>query len=1136
MISSKPDQEQPDQKRGEEEVFVFPASFAQQRLWFIEQLLPEASLYIIPLVFRLTGSLQRSFLHQSIQTIVHRHETLRTTFDVLDGQLMQVIAPVQHVSLKFADLRTSSVNRREEIALEQIWQEIQQPFSLSAGPLFRVNLWQLQDTEHLLLMTLHHIVFDEWSSGILIRELGELYAAFVEARPVALPDLPIQYADFAHWQRQWLQGEALNHQLGYWKQQLKDVPVLNLPVAARSLQQSTGQSHRGASQLLELPQSLLDKLEELSQQAGVTLFMTLLAAFQTLLHRYTEQTDIAIGSPIANRHRSELEGLIGFLVNSLVLRTDLAGDPTFRELLDRVRQVTLAAYEHQDLPFDKLVEELQPVRSLSQNPLFQVVFALQNTPMEQLVLPGLVLSSVELESKTARFNLELYVWKCADNFRNLWGKGWQQSDGLRGVVVYNTDLFDETTIATLRHHFQTLLESIVANPDTQISELSLLTTEEQRSLLQQWSRHQSPYPAAAGIHDLFEIQVQQRPTAIAVTFGERSFSYNELNQGSNQLARYLQRLGIGSEICVGICLERSVEAIAAMLAILKAGGAYVPLDPSYPAERLHFMLKDAAIAVVLTQSHWANTLQTDRTIVVCLEQEWDTIAQEANENLSIPCTADQLAYVIYTSGSTGTPKGVMIPHRAVNRLVCETNYVQIYPNDRMAQVANLAFDAATFEVWGALLNGAQLIGIDREITLSPTTFVQTLRQQQISILFLTTALFNQTVSQLPDAFRSLKYLLFGGEMVNVDRVRSVLQQGKPEHLLHVYGPTENTTFSTWYEIENISENAVTIPIGQAIANTQVYLLNEKLNPVAAGIGGEIYLGGDGLAQGYLNRPELTAEKFVDGSFDWKWESEGVDEWMGEGVDEWMGGGVDESRSPYLRLPARLYKTGDRALYRPDGNLEFLGRTDHQIKIRGFRVELGEIETALARHPDVQTVVVVMREIENDNQLIAYVVPQAAATPTERDLRSFLKRTLPGYMLPAAIVLLNKLPLTVNGKVDQRALPLPASIPAIDTSATIAPSTSVEAALVELWMPLLGRQHIGIHDNFFELGGHSLLATQLVSRIRDRFQIEVPLRSVFETPTIAELAETITELNNETELTLPIYPQKAGSYPREEIEL
>jgi hypothetical protein len=492
--------DKPDQKRVEEDVFIFPASFAQQRLWFIEQLLPGASLYVIPLIFRLTGSLQRSHLDQSIQTIIQRHEALRTTFEVVDGQLVQVIVSELHVPLPVSDLRTSPTNTREEVALEQIWQEIQQPFHLNTGPLFRAKLWQLQDTEHLLLLALHHIIFDEWSSGVLIRELGELYAASVEDRPVALPELPIQYADFAHWQRQWLQGEVLKTQLRYWKQQLKDVSVLNLPGAvSRSLEQG----HRGASQLLELPQQLLDELEELSQQAGVTLFMTLLAAFQTLLHRYTGQTDIAIGSPIANRHRSELEELIGFLVNSLVLRTDLTGDPTFCELLDRVRHVTLAAYDHQDLPFEKLVEELQPVRNLGQNPLFQVVFALQNTPMEQLILPGLVLSPVELETKSSRFDLELYLWKCTDNFRNLWGKGWQQSDGLRGVIVYNTDLFDATIITSLRHHFQTLLKNIVANPNTRLSELSLLTAEEQRVLLQDWHSHQSSYPADDCIHELF---------------------------------------------------------------------------------------------------------------------------------------------------------------------------------------------------------------------------------------------------------------------------------------------------------------------------------------------------------------------------------------------------------------------------------------------------------------------------------------------------------------------------------------------------------------------------------------------------------------------------------------------------------
>ena len=1102
-----------DQERVEKDVFVFPASFAQQRLWFIEQLLPGDSLYVIPLVFQLTGSLQRSHFDQSIQAIVRRHESLRTTFNVVDGQLVQVIADEFQVPPRLTDLRGLPASTREDAALSQIWQEIQQPFHLAKEPSFRVQLWQLQDTEHLLLIALHHIIFDEWSSGVLIRELGELYAALVEDKPAALPELPIQYADFAHWQRAWLQGETLNAQLRYWKQQLKDVPVLDLPGAAS---RSSVQSHRGASQLLELPQGLLDALEELSQQAGATLFMTLLAAFQTLLHRYTGQTDIAIGSPIANRHRSELEGLIGFLVNNLVLRTNLADDPTFREVLGRVREVTLAAYAHQDLPFEKLVEELQPIRSLGQNPLFQVVFALQNTPMEQLALPGLVLSSVQFETKTSRFDLELYVWKCTDNFRSLWGKGWQQSNGLRGVIVYNTDLFDSATIASLRQHFQTLLEGIVANPDTHLSALPLLTCGEQQALLRRWSRDSSSNPTNTSIHQRFEAQVRQRPTAIATQFGHQQFTYQALNQGSNQLARYLQRLGVVAEMPVGICLERSAEAIAAMLAVLKAGGAYVPLDPSYPPERLHFVLEDARIAVVLTQKDWADSLQTDATTVICLEQEWDKIAQESDENLSTPSpdrvpSGDQLAYVIYTSGSTGTPKGVMVPHRAVNRLVCETDYVQIEPGDRVAQVANLAFDAATFEVWGALLNGAQLTGFEREVTLSPLAFVTELRQQQISILFLTTALFNQTASQIPDAFRSLKYLLFGGETVNVDRVRLVLQQGKPQHLIHVYGPTENTTFSTWYEVQDVLENATTIPIGQAVANTQVYLLDATMSPVPPGVNGEIYLGGAGLARGYLNRPELTAEKFVRAEF------------------------------------SILYRTGDRALYRPNGNLEFLGRTDAQIKIRGFRVELGEIEVVVGQHPMIQTAVVVVRQIDSNSsagmlrerQLIAYVVLKPLTTLTERDLRSFLKTKLPSYMVPTAFVVLDTLPLTANGKVDQKALPSPDLTVVRETSPIVAPTTSLEASLEELWTQLLGRKQVGIHDNFFELGGHSLLATQLVSRIRDRFQVELPLRSVFETPTIAELAQKIAALRGRSQIdssSLLNRWQESGSQRREEIEL
>jgi amino acid adenylation domain-containing protein len=1105
-----------EQNLGAEEVCIFPASFAQQRLWFIDQLLPNDSNYVIPIVFRLAGSLHRSHLQQSLQSIVHRHESLRTTFDIIDGELVQVIASAVPVFLEQTDLRTLPANNREAVAIEQIWHETQQPFDLKKGSLFRCRLVQLQDAEHLLLLMLHHIIFDEWSSGVLIRELGESYAARVEKRSAVLPELPIQYADFAHWQREWLQGEVLDRQLCYWKQQLLDVPVLDLSgVAALG---GTDSKNQGASQWLELPQQLLDKLEKLSQQTGATLFMTLLAAFQTLLHRYTGQTDMAIGSPIANRQRSELEGLIGFLVNSLVLRTNLEGDLTFRELLLQVRQVTLAAYEHQDLPFEKLVEEIQPVRSLGQNPLFQVVFALQNTSMAQLTLPGLVLSPVELETKTSRFALELYLWKSGDNFRNLWGKDWQQSDGLRGIIVYNTGLFDPATIASLRQHFQTLLEGIVAHPDLPLSALPLLPLETQRSLLQNWHGNQSAYPALC-IHRLFERQVQKQPTAIAVQFGEQSFTYQELNQGSNQLARYLQRLGIKSAMSVGICLERGVEAIAAILAVLKAGAVYVPLDPSYPVERLQFMVKDAEITVVLAQAAWADTVKTPQTTVVCLEQSWDAIAQELDENLFGDGMAEQLAYIIYTSGSTGTPKGVMVPHRAVNRLVCDTNYIQIESSDRMAQVANLAFDAATFEIWGALLNGAQLVGIEQETALSPTDFAIALQQQHISILFLTTALLNQTVSQVPNAFRSLKYLLFGGETVNVDCVRSIVKQGKPKHLLHLYGPTENTTFSTAYEVQDAPEYAATIPIGQAIRNTQVYLLDTHLNPVPANVSGEIYLGGDGLAQGYLNRPELTSERFINFNLN------------------------QNSLVEVNNQSITLYRTGDRARYRSDGNLEFLGRTDDQVKLRGFRIELGEIERAIAQHSTVRSVVVIVREsnasgsVLCDRQLIAYVVPEAPNILTERELRSFLKTKLPSYMLPAAFVMLDNLPLTANGKVDQKALPLPSATVNRESSQPQAPTTSLEASLVQVWAQLLGKT-VGIYDNFFESGGHSLLATQLVSRIRDRFQVEFPLRAVFETPTIVALAEKINTLRETAQIDSSslTHHQSVPAKRWEEIEL
>ena len=1076
----------------EDEVFVFPTSFAQQRLWFLDQLAPGTCFYNVPITLRLMGAINDAALTQSFNEIVRRHEALRTTFAWMDGQPVQVIAPRWDVSLPCIDLQSLPTLERT-VALQRLLSEaMQRSFDLSQGPLLQLLLIQLSETEYVLLLNFHHIVFDEWSSGVFIQELGALYTAFKQDQPSPLGELPIQYADFAHWQREWLQGDVLETQLAYWRQQLSQVAVLDLPT---DRPRPPVQSYRGTTRQLEIPQGLMEALESLSQQVGVTLFMTLLAGFQTLLHRYTGQTDIAVGSPIANRNRSELEGLIGFFVNSLVLRADLSGDPMFRDLLERVRSVALAAYAHQDVPFEKLVEELHPERHLSRNPLFQVVFALQNAPMSQLELPGLTLRSSNFETTTTRFDLELYLWECSDDFRSLWGDGWNHAAGLRGVMVYNTDLFDPTTILRLVESFQTLLEGIAANPNQRLSELSVLTASQQQQLLVEWNQTRREYPYNHCIHQLFEAQVEQSPDAIAVQFGGNAFTYRALNNGSNQLAHYLRSLRIRAGARIGICMKRSAEMVAGLLGILKAGGAYVPLDPSYPIERLRWMIEDAEVSVLLTQYQCLERLGAVEVTCVCLERDWEAIAQASEDNPITRTVADDLAYVIYTSGSTGTPKGVAVTHRAVNRLVCNPNYMQWQVSDRVAQVSNISFDAATFEIWGALLNGAQLCGIDREVSLPPLAFAAQLRQQQISVLFLTTALFNQMAQETPSAFSSLRYLLFGGEAVDPQQVQTVLRQGAPQHLLHMYGPTESTTFASWYEVEAVADGDASIPIGRPLSNTQLYLLDSDLKPVPIGVRGELYIGGDGLAQGYLNRPELTAERFIANPF--------------KGSREWGVGNREDHSTPDSRFPLspRLYKSGDLARYRADGSIEFLGRVDDQVKLRGFRIELGEIETVLSQHPAVQAAIVLLHEVQLDKRLVAYIVSHQKLSPTINDLRRFLKSKLPAYMVPAAFVMLDALPLTANGKVDRRSLRL--FTPTMDRAElSQMPQTTIEQTLAALWQQLLGQEPIGVHDNFFELGGHSLLATQLLSRVRDAFQVEVPLRSLFETPTIEGLAKTI----------------------------
>ena len=1068
------------------EVFVFPASFAQQRLWFLDQLAPHNSFYNVTTALRLTGALDRDCIERAIGEIVGRHEVLRTTFAAVDGQPMQVISPYFKFVLNTADLRNIPAEKREAAAIKLAELEADRPFDLAAGPLLRAVLICLSETEHILSINMHHIVADDWSIGVLIRELEIIYTDLVGDRPLQLPQLPLQYADFSEWQRECLQGEVLENQLVYWRRQLAGIQALNLPIAKPKI---AAQSYRGTTEFFELAPQLGSELKALAQRENATLFMTLLAAFQVLLARYSQQLDIAVGSPIANRNRSEIEGLIGFFVNTLVLRTDLSGNPTFRELLSRVREVTMSAYACQDVPFEQLVEELQPERSLHQNPLFQVVFSLQNAPLQQLELPGLKLSYVNLEVKTARFDLELHLWDAADSFRSCYGKDWQHADSLRGAAIYNTDLFDRPAISRMLEHFNILLSSIVADPDRRIAKLPLLGENERQRLLVEWNNTGTDYPRNRCVHELFEEIADRHSSNIAISFAGEQFTYREINDRSNQLARYLQKIGVNAGVLVGLCAARSPDTIIGMLGILKAGGAYLPLDPSYPGDRLNFMLADAGVNVLLVQSKLADKFAGFEGAIVDLGDR-EILASESAETLANTATSDNLAYVIYTSGSTGKPKGVAVPHKAVNRLAINTNYVNLSPLDKVAKVSNTSFDAATFEIWGALLNGSQLVIINTETMLDPRQFAAEIRQQGITVLFLTTALFQKTAASVPQAFNSLKYLLFGGEIADPKCVREVLQKGAPENLIHVYGPTENTAFSTFYCVRDVPETAVSVPIGKPIANTQVYILDSDLQPVPIGIPGELYLGGDGLAQGYLNRPELTAEKFILNPFT-------VNSELGKSTN------------------LKLYKTGDLARYLPDGNIEFLGRIDSQVKMRGYRIELGEIEAVLHQYPGVKAAAVIVREdVPGDKYLAAYIAADGINNQRQinevrsSSLRQFLQQKLPGYMVPKTFAVLSSLPLTPNGKVD-RAVLLKIDAATGDRSENyVAPRTEVEEVLSQIWAKVLGKQQVSVCDNFFELGGHSLLATQLISRIRDAFQIELSVRNLFESPTAASLAKYI----------------------------
>ncbi|NRD47821.1 non-ribosomal peptide synthetase [Corallococcus exiguus] len=1030
-----------------------PLSFAQERLWFLGQLHDVPGVYNMPMALRLDGPLDVEVLRASLEALVLRHESLRTTFPEGDR-------PTQHIAevpvLTLEVQRLDAPGPEDSRVQARLRQEADRTFDLARGPLFRVLLLQLEGTYSVLVLNLHHIVSDGWSLGVLYRELSDEYRARLQGPPPRRSPLPVQYADYAAWQRQWLQGDVLQGQLYFWKQQLADAPhVLELPV---DRPRPAVQRFDGASFRFTLPSTLRQSLEALAREEGATLYMTLLAGFQLLLSRYSGQRDFVVGTPIANRTREELEGLIGFFVNTLPLRAHLRDGASFREVLGQVRARALGAYAHQELPFEKLVEELHVERSLSHGPLVQVMFALQNAPGTLPQLPGLQIQALELSLQTSKFDLSLMLE--------------ETGDGLSGVLEYASALFEPRTIERMAGHFHRLLEGVLHQPDTAIHALPWLSEAERQQVLVAWNDTARPYPRDASLVRAFNAQVAARPDAIAVRHGSAALTYAELDARANQIAWALKAQGVGRDAPrVGVCLPRSIDLVVSLVAILKAGGAYVPLDPDYPADRLAFMATDARLVAVVTESALAGQVPEGPWTVLRLDALPVGLARHAPPDA---CTGDDLAHIIYTSGSTGRPKGVCIPHRGVARLVLDPDFIQLRPEDRVAQTSTVAFDASTFELWSALLNGATLVLLSKEEVIEPTVLARRVHEEGITVLFLTTALLHHVARTDPSLLKGLRWLLFGGEAADPACIRAILSHSAPEHIVHAYGPTENSAYSTWFAPTHVEPDAVTVPIGRPVSNSTAYVLDAHLHPVAPGIVGELFVGGDGLAWGYWERADLTATAFIP--------------------------------HPFASVPgARLYSTGDLVRQRHDGAFDFVGRRDHQVKVRGFRIEPGEIEAVLRQHPAAREALVLVREDSpGDKRLVAYVTFRDAVTAS--DLRAHVQASLPSHMVPSAFVLLDALPMTPNGKVDRRALPVPDSeAPATAVTRAL---TALEQTLSTIWCAVLQRTHVPIDANFFDLGGHSLLATQIVSRTSQALGIPVPVRTLFEFPTIEGMARAL----------------------------
>ncbi|MFL6286495.1 MAG: amino acid adenylation domain-containing protein, partial [Pyrinomonadaceae bacterium] len=1065
------DSTQPPAITGAERGGELPASYAQQRLWLIEQLEPGSAAYNVPSAARLRGRLDTEALAGALREIVRRHESLRTRFTSVDGRPVQVIEQGVELEVPTVDLTAMSEEEREERAKELAREEARRPFDLSCAPLIRATLLRLSDEEHVLLLTMHHIVSDGWSMGVLVRELRSLYEAFAGGQGSPLAELHIQYADYAVWQREWLEGGELDRQLSYWREMLGGAPeVLELP---GDRPRPSAPTYEGALESITLPEELSARLRALARREGVTLYMLLLAAWQTLLARYTGQEDIVVGSPVAGRTRAETEALIGFFVNTLVLRTDLSGDPTFKELLGRAREVCLGAYAHQEVPFEKVVEELAPERSLSRNPLFQIEFILQNAPREALELSGVSLSPFRTFGATAQFDLSLGM---GDDGREI-----------GGTIGYSTDLYDAATVRRMLAHFRALLEGVAADPRRRLSSLSLLEETERRQLLEDWNDTRREYPRDSLAHELFERQAARAPESVAASDEGGEITYGELNARANRLARALVARGVGADSVVGLLSERGIEFLTAMLAVFKAGGAYLPLDPHHPSNRLLQVVGRSRTRLLVTSGEFDGAMRElagqldegERPEVFAIESLVGS--ERVEENLHARVGPRNLAYVIYTSGSTGQPKGAMVEHQGMlNHLCAKVDDLELTEGDVVAQTASQCFDISVWQFLSPLMVGGRVHIFNDEAARDPRLLLRESAARGVTILETVPSLLSAlTAGDSGEELSSLRWMIATGEALPPGVCRQWLERHPNVPLLNAYGPTECSDDVTHHVIaQSPQAEAVRVPIGKALMNTRLYVLDSHMSPVPVGVAGELYVGGDGVGRGYFRDPSRTAAVFVPDSFS------------------------DEHG-------ARLYRTGDLARWLAGGELEFLGRIDHQVKVRGFRIELGEIEAVLGRHPSVRVAVVLVREdAHTQARLAAYVVAEPGRKISEEELRGYLKERLPDYMVPSAFVTLDELPLTPNGKVDRKALPEPEWTGSDAAGGYVEPRNPLEEVLADIWAEVLDLEQVGAHDNFFEIGGHSLLAMMVASRVLEVLQVEMPLRLMFEEPTVAGLAAAL----------------------------